>query len=140
MRRSLLSIVISAAAASGQPLPLEGIAHIGFDVRDLAKSEAYYTGILGLSRAFQSSESAAFFKVSDDQYIELGKGGTGDSPVQFHIALQTTDIAAARRLLRARGIDAPNAAKDSRGNLSFSLPAPEGTRLQFVPDRPDPLH
>ncbi len=111
MRRSLFLIVLCAAAASGQPLPLEGIAHVGYGVRDQAKSAAYYTGILGLPVAFRSNEGADFFKVSDDQYVELDRASESSAP-PFHIALQTTDIAVLRRLLRDRGVPAPKAAKD----------------------------
>src|SRR5438309_7670827 len=117
MRGSVLLILICAAAGSAQPLPLEGIAHVGYGVRDTAKTDAYYTGILGLPRAFQTNAGAAFYKVNDDQYVEM-IGEAGDSPAQlFHVALQTTDIAAARRRLRARGVAVPNAAKDVSGNL-----------------------
>lgn len=43
----------------------------------------------------------------------------------------------AGRLLCARGIATPKAAKDSRANLAFSLTAPEGMRLEFVEYRLD---
>src|SRR3989442_1587144 len=103
MRGCLLSILVCAATGAGQPLPLDGLAHVGYGVRDLAKSDAYYTGILGLARAFTSSNGANFYKGNDDQFVEIA-GGAADSPAQpFHIALQTPDIAAARRLLRAGG-------------------------------------
>jgi catechol 2,3-dioxygenase-like lactoylglutathione lyase family enzyme len=124
-------------AAFGQPLPIEGIAHIGYRVHDLEKADAYYSGILGLPRAFRANDGAVFYKVNDEQYVEIW---AGESPVPaFHIALQTTDIEGARRLLQARGIVAPRAAKDSAGNLAFTLHAPEGTRLDFVEYRSDLL-
>jgi catechol 2,3-dioxygenase-like lactoylglutathione lyase family enzyme len=121
-----------------QPLPIEGIAHVGYGVRDPGKADAFYAGILGLPLAFKTSGGAAFYKVNDDQYVEIVQAGEAASP-PFHIALQTTGIAATHRLLRARGIAAPNPAKDSAGNLAFSLVAPEGTRLEFVEYRPGSL-
>jgi catechol 2,3-dioxygenase-like lactoylglutathione lyase family enzyme len=128
MLRSFILALTCATTLIAQPLPLEGIAHVAYRVHDLDKSEAYYSGILGLPRAFRTTDGAAFYKVSDDQYIEIGQ-----SPAPpFHIALQTTDIAATQRLLRARGITAPRAQKDSAGDLAFTLTAPEGTRLDFV--------
>jgi catechol 2,3-dioxygenase-like lactoylglutathione lyase family enzyme len=124
-------------AAFGQPLPIEGIAHVGYRVHDLEKADAYYSGILGLPRSFRANDGAVFYKVNDEQYVEIW---AGESPVPaFHIALQTTDIEGARRLLQARGIVAPRAAKDSAGNLAFTLHAPEGTRLDFVEYRSDLL-
>jgi catechol 2,3-dioxygenase-like lactoylglutathione lyase family enzyme len=124
-------MLVYAAAAVGQPLPLEGIAHVGFGVRDPAKSDAYYTGIVGLERAFKTSDGAVFYKVSDDQFVKIVRTVETAAP-PFHLALQTTDIAATRRMLRSREIAAPAAVKDSAGNLTFSLIAPEGTRVEFV--------
>jgi catechol 2,3-dioxygenase-like lactoylglutathione lyase family enzyme len=130
MLRSFVFALAGAAVLFGQPLPLEGIAHIGYRVHDLEKAEAYYSGILGLPHAFRTNDGAAYYKVSDDQYVEIWEGESPAPP--FHVALQTTDIEAARRLLRARGIAAPRAAKDSAGDLAFMLTAPEGTRVDFV--------
>jgi catechol 2,3-dioxygenase-like lactoylglutathione lyase family enzyme len=130
MLRSLVLALACATNLFGQPLPLEGIAHIGYRVRDLDKADAYYSGTLGLPRAFRTNDGAAFYKVSDEQYVEIAAGESPAPP--FHVALQTTDIEAARRVLRARGIAAPRSAKDSAGNLAFTLTAPEGTRIDFV--------
>src|SRR5579864_1285230 len=130
MFRSLALALACATASLAQPLPLEGIAHIGYRVHDLDKADAYYHGILGLPRAFRTTSGAAFYKVSDDQYIEIAARDSRALP--FHIALQSTNLEATRRLLRARGIAAPRPAKDTGGNLAFTLTAPEGTRLDFV--------
>ena len=59
MRRPLLLIVACMAAGFGQPLPLEGIAHVGFGVRNSDRSGAYYAGTLGLARAFKTSNGGA---------------------------------------------------------------------------------
>jgi catechol 2,3-dioxygenase-like lactoylglutathione lyase family enzyme len=125
MLRSLVIALACATALSGQPLPLEGIAHVGYRVGDLDKADAYYSGVLGLARAFRTNDGAAFYKVSDDQYAEIAAGQSPSPP--FHIALQTADIEAVRRLLRVRGIAAPRATKDPAGDLAFTLTAPEGT-------------
>ncbi len=130
MPRCLFVLIASASFGLAQLIPLEGIAHIGYRVADLDKADAYYTGVLGLSRAFRTADGAAFYKVSDDQYVEIR---TGESAVPaFHVALQTTSIEGLRRVLRARGIEAPRAATDAAGDLSFTLQAPEGTRIDFV--------
>src|SRR5712692_3207826 len=105
MWRPLILALACAAAGSSQPPPLEGIAHAGYRVRDLQKTDAYYSGVLGLSRAFRTNEGAAYYKVNDEQYVEIAPGlSSGDDIRLTHIALQTTDIEAMRRLLRRRGI------------------------------------
>jgi catechol 2,3-dioxygenase-like lactoylglutathione lyase family enzyme len=140
MLRFLLLALALMPAASSQPLPLEGIAHIGYRVSDLDKAAAYYSGVLGLPHAFQTGDGAVMYKVSDDQYVEIAPGLKASDDVRLtHVAVQTTDIEAARRMLRSRGIAAPRAAKDSAGDLSFTLKAPEGTRIDFVEYRPGSL-
>ena len=68
----------SATAPTGD-VPLAGIASITFRVSDLDKARRYYQGVLGLPEAFTTSDSAGraasvFFKVNDDQYIEVVPG------------------------------------------------------------------
>lgn len=139
MPRFLL-LAFACAAAFGQTLPLEGIAHIGYRVHDAEKAEAYYSGLLGLPLAFRTAGGAAMYQVSDEQYVEIAPASGVQGDIRLtHIALQTRDIEATRRLLRARGIAAPRPAKDSSGDLSFSIEAPEGTRLDFVEYRPGSL-
>src|SRR5215468_10438252 len=57
-------------------LPVMGIANVTFKVNDLDKARAYYKGILGFAEAFDLKDrtgkvTSAYFKVSDDQYIEV---------------------------------------------------------------------
>src|SRR6478752_514169 len=120
----LLMAFACAAIAFGQSLPLEGIAHVGYRVRDLDKTHLYYTNVLGIARAFQTSSGAAFYKVSDDQFLEVEPGlGAGDDVRLTHIALQTTNLKETRRLLESRGFRLPG---------PLSVVAPEGTRIDFV--------
>src|SRR6266545_1111637 len=131
MLRVLALLPVAALSASGGP-PLDGIAHIGLRVSDPARAHAYYSGVLGLRRAFTAADGAAFYKVSDDQYLEIAPGLKPDDVVRLtHIALATRDVASVRRLLRT---PAPRA--DPNGDLSVSVTAPEGTRIDFVKYRP----
>src|SRR5262249_25762546 len=91
LRSLLLALVCSAAFC--QPLPLEGIAHVGYRVRDLDQAAAYYSGVLGLPRAFQTADGAVMYKVSDTQYLEIAPGlRASDDARLTHIALETSDI------------------------------------------------
>jgi catechol 2,3-dioxygenase-like lactoylglutathione lyase family enzyme len=120
----LLMAFACTAIAFGQSLPLEGIAHVGYRVRDLDKTHSYYTNVLGLERAFQTSSGAAFYKVNDDQFIEVEPGLRADDDVRLtHIAVQTTNLKETRLLLEARGF---------RVKGPLTLVAPEGTRIDFV--------
>jgi len=128
---------IVAGIAEGQTLPLEGIACASFRVSDLERSRAYYTGRLGYQQAFELKNSggttSAFFKVNEDQYIELEPGLSPSENVRLtRIAFQTTDIESLRRMLSARGLNPPAASRTSDGNLAFSLHDPQGQQLDFI--------
>ncbi len=59
MRLKISTLVfVCAAAGSSQPPPLEGIAHVSYRVRDVQKTDAYYTGVLGLPLAFHTKDGA----------------------------------------------------------------------------------
>ena len=137
-RRILGFCCLAAGFAYSQPLPLEGIAHVGFRVSDLEKARAYYTGLLGYQEAFHGTNAAgattvAYFKVNEDQYLELSPNLKAEDNIRFtHVAFETPDIEAVRHLLEARGLAPPPAVKGRDGNLAFSLRDPDNQRVEFV--------
>ena len=97
-------------AAAAQPLPIQGIAHVGYRVHDLAATAAWYTDVLGYPRAFVASDGSVFYRVGDEQYLEFTPGlDPGQDARLTHIALQTSYIKALRRLLRAYAYSGPTA-------------------------------
>ena len=146
MTRLFGIFLIATGAVCAQPLPLDGIAHVGLRVSNLERSSAYYTGQLGYQQAFDLKNAAGetavgFFKVNDDQYIELSPGLPAGQPIAFtHVAFQTADIEQVRRMLAARNVTAPAAAKGRDGNLAFSLRDPENHRIEFVQYLDGSLH
>ncbi|MBZ5595159.1 MAG: VOC family protein [Acidobacteriia bacterium] len=127
---------MAQAAIVAQQLPITGIAHVGYRVADASKAQAFYNGVLGLPRAFETPDGTAFYKVSDEQYVEIDPGLKPDEDIRLsHIAIQTTNIRLLRRMLHSRGIAVGVPAKDVTGDLSISLRAPEGTRLDFIENR-----
>src|SRR5437588_2693400 len=135
--RALLTVLMLAGLVQAQQSPLQGIAHVGYRVHDLERSGAFYTAILGLRLAFKSTDGAVFYRVNENQYLEFVPGlGAQDNVRLTHIAFATTDVQGLRRLLQSHGIVAPEVARDSAGELSFSIGAPEGTRIDFV----QPIH
>jgi catechol 2,3-dioxygenase-like lactoylglutathione lyase family enzyme len=124
--------LMARVATAAPPLPVAGIARVGYRVADAAKSEAFYSGVLGLKR-LDEPNGAALYKVSDRQYIEIAPGLKPSEDVRLtYIALETTNIRSLQRLLRSRGLSAKPPVKDARGDLSISLTAPEGTRIDFI--------
>jgi catechol 2,3-dioxygenase-like lactoylglutathione lyase family enzyme len=124
--------LLAQAAPAAQPLPVAGIARVGYRVADAARAEAFYSGVLGLERLVEPG-GGALYKVSDQQYVEIAPGLNAAEDVRLtHISLETTDMRSLQRLLRSRGLSAKAPVKDARGDLSISLTAPEGTRIEFV--------
>jgi len=138
-RLAIASLFVLAQAASAAPLPIAGIARVGYRVADAAKSDAFYSGVLGLPR-IGATGGTAVYKVNDQQYIEIAPGLNASEDVRLtYVALETSDIRSLQRLLRSRGLSAGAPVKDARGNLSISLAAPEGTRIELVENRDDSL-
>jgi len=136
-------------AENGQALPLLGLAHVGIQVSDLEKSRAFYHGVLGFEEAFDAKESdgsvaVAFYKVNDDQFIELSPGlSVQQLAPMTHIALLTGDIEKLRQMLEKRGVKVGPIHKGPHdGNLICDLRELPGQNLpllefvQYLPDSP----
>jgi catechol 2,3-dioxygenase-like lactoylglutathione lyase family enzyme len=126
-------------------LPITGVAHAGFKVSDLEKARSYYTGVLGFHEAFDIKDSsgkvtAAYFKINDEQYIEIIPGLAAGEVSRFtHVAFSTTHIHKLRRELLARGLTPTTIAKGPDGTRIMSLHDPEDNRLEFVQYTPGSL-
>ncbi len=144
--RLLVCLLILPALSAGEELPIQGLAHVGFRVSDLAKARAFYSGILGYQEAFQVKQEGgdvllACFKINDDQYVELFPGLPPDENVRLtHVALLTADIEKLHRMLKERGLDPAPIRKGRDGNLNFSLTDPDHNRLEMIQYLPGSLH
>jgi len=72
------AVAQDVSTANGN-IPIVGIAGITFRVSDLDKARHYYQSVLGFPEAFalkdaKGSIASAFFKINDDQYVELVPG------------------------------------------------------------------
>lgn len=119
--------------------PLVGIAHIAFQVSDLAKAQAFYGGLLGYDDAFRlykedGTTRLVYFKVNDRQYIEIFPGLPPEQEDRLsHIALETTNLEALRLYLAEKGVQVPaKVNKGQDGNWNFTVKDPEGHRVEFV--------
>jgi lactoylglutathione lyase len=156
MKRILIAILLSACAfkATAQnqapdlrrPL-ITGIAHIAFQVSDLAKARAFYGELLGYDEAFQirnqdNSLALTYFKVNERQYIEIFPGLPPERDDRLmHIAFETTDLEALRVYLLSKGVKAPEKVNQGRdGNVNFTVTDPDGHRVEFVEYRDGSLH
>jgi lactoylglutathione lyase len=119
-------------------LPVLGLAGITFSVSDLTKARRFYNGVLGLSAAFETKDGAGkvtsvYFKVNDDQYIEVVPDLTpGELVRQARIVFQSSDIETLRAVYAARGLQPSQIQIGKDGNPVFWLIDPEGNKLDFL--------
>lgn len=114
---------------------------------DLKKAREFYGELLGYDEPFQIYKAdrqidLTYFKVNERQYIEIFPNLPPDKDDRLsHIAFETTDLEALRVYLKAKGIAAPDKVNQGRdGNFNFTIPDPDGHRVEFVEYRPGSLH
>jgi catechol 2,3-dioxygenase-like lactoylglutathione lyase family enzyme len=136
--RILCCLWLFCGAAFAEELPLLGLAHVGFRVGDLEKARAFYHGVLGYDEAFDLKApdghiAVAYFKVNDNQFIEIFPGiPPGKTIMMTHIAMYTGDIEKLHKMLEERGL-APGKINDGKdGNRNFGIRNPPGQGLEFL--------
>jgi catechol 2,3-dioxygenase-like lactoylglutathione lyase family enzyme len=142
----------ASAAATGTPgaapsragrdhpaeLPLLGLAHVGFRVADLEAARAFYHGVLGYDEAFDLKApdghiAIAYFKVNDNQFIEIFPGIPPDRTVMMtHVAFYTGDLERLHQLMEERGVSPGKINTGKDGNRSFGVRPPPGQNLEFL--------
>jgi catechol 2,3-dioxygenase-like lactoylglutathione lyase family enzyme len=137
--RCLSAFLLAGAMASAQSdLPIVGIAQVTNKVSNLDTARAYYGGVLGFVEAFDLKDAAgkitsAYFKVNDDQYIELTPNlQPGELVRQARIVIQSSDLEKLHDTYRERGINPGPIAKGPDGNPVFRVTAPNGANVDFL--------
>jgi catechol 2,3-dioxygenase-like lactoylglutathione lyase family enzyme len=134
----MLCLAVQASAAQPQRPRLTGVAHMAISVGDIGKSRAFYHDWLGFAEPYDlknadGSLNMTFFKVNEQQYIEVFPGLQPDRDRLNHIALVTEDAAALREYLAARGVKVPAAVNKVRiGNTAFNVTDPDGHTVEFT--------
>lgn len=139
----LLCLTLAAFGAIESKRPrLLGVAHMAVFVSDIEKARGFYRDLLGFQEPYDlkntdGSLSMTFFKVNEDQYIEVFPGLKPEQDRLNHIAFATDDAAELRAFLAARGVQVPASASKVRiGNTSFNVKDPEGHTLEFTQYEP----
>ena len=127
-----------AASEAALDLPILGIAQVSVSVSDLERSRTFYGDVLGLPKAFELKDQAGqvtsvFFKVNDDQYIELNPGLQPDELVrQTRIVIQASDLRELHALYAEEGLDPGPIANGADGNPTFRIVLPNGYPIDFL--------
>src|SRR5215472_8572458 len=137
MHRLLLCLGLVAGTLAAEDLPLLGLAHVGFRVNDLEKARAFYHNVLGYEEAFDLKApdghiALAYFKVNDNQFIEIFPGiPPGKTVMMTHVAFYTDDIEKLHKMMEERGVSPGKINSEKDGNRNFGVRPPPGQNLEF---------
>ncbi len=128
-------------------MALKKLGHVVLKVRDLDRSEAFYTGVVGLRVTGCLPGRMVFFGVpgnEDSHDLALWKVGPDAAAAEpkqvglFHVAWQVErpeDLEPLYRHLLAMGV-AVQGTMDHGANLSIYFEDPDGNMLEFTYEQP----
>ena len=132
----LLSSTFSFAQQSKPKRPaITGISSMSLFADDFAKSQHFYTDLLGWEQVPASrAESGVRFYANHQQYIELVSApSSGMIDRLDRIGFSTSDAESMRGYLAANGVTVPKSVTtDREGNRSFEVKDPEGHKIDFT--------
>lgn len=126
---------------------ITGIAHAAFAVKDLEASVKFYSGQLGLERAFElhrddGSLWIVYLSCGDGTFIELFPEShvtkQPDAASYKHLCLRVDDMNATLDALKLRGLEPnnpPSVGKD--GNTQAWITDPDGNPIELMEIAPD---
>ena len=141
---SMVSFLASAGVGWGQSVALSGIAHVAFQVPDIAKTSEFYQR-LGFEQAFAFSKDGktvqAFIKINDLQFIELYPLSQRAPQAGFmHLCFEGSDLVQLNAAYRLRGLAPTEVRKAHAGNLLFTMVGPENQNIEYTQYLPGSLH
>src|SRR5882724_9964883 len=137
--------LLAGAAETAREFHIPSLYHVGFWVRDIAKSRAFYKDYLGYEEPYvlnrpDGALQMVVMKVNERQVIYLFTDATkilpnGDN--LDHLGLETDNIAAAREYLLAQGVKVGTVNRGRIGDLLLGVKDPDGHAYeltQFAPE------
>ena len=125
-------------------MKIHGVGHVVLKVRDLGRSIAFYSGVLGLKEVGRLGEHMVFFSAGENHHdlAILAVGPDAPSPGRsdvglYHVAFKIGDsldqLREAKALLDRHGVRI-RALSDHRVSQSIYLEDPDGNGLELFVD------
>jgi lactoylglutathione lyase len=122
---------------------ITAIAHVAIKVKDIDRSLDFYVNKFGFEEMFRLDRDGelwiVYLRVTDDQYLELFPGGSGDRAPNAeavalnHICLQVSDIDQVIADLAANGVPLSRPKKMGVDhNLQAWVEDPDGNRIELM--------
>jgi catechol 2,3-dioxygenase-like lactoylglutathione lyase family enzyme len=123
---------------------VKALAHVCLKSRDLARTEAFYCGMLGCEKSFdfvRFGEVIGFYlKVADDMFIEVFHDSNVEVPARRaldHFCLETADIKGLHHKLAENGFSPGELKLGSDNTWQFWIKDPDGVDVEFQEYTPD---
>jgi len=140
--RYVLAALLAVSSLQAQTAPSRphvlGLAHVAFRVSDITRSAQFYENVLGFQEPFSLKDDNGrpaidFFKVNDEQYIELFPGDSRSQGQLDHFAFYTDNIQAMWSFLVARGVPIGEEIHKGRvGNSFLAIKDPDGHPIEIL--------
>jgi catechol 2,3-dioxygenase-like lactoylglutathione lyase family enzyme len=121
-----------------EPLPLLGVARVSIRVSDLDRARAFYSGLAGFKEVYDvtnadGSVSSAYFKINDDQFLEIIPGlEASQLRPMTGLAIRTDQLDKLRGMLAALGLNPGEIRTDPDGDTGFVLTNLLGQNVGFL--------
>jgi catechol 2,3-dioxygenase-like lactoylglutathione lyase family enzyme len=118
-------------------MELQGMRHIALRVRDIARSRAFYEGLLGLKVVWMPDPDNVYLTSGQDNLALHASAESTDGPQRldhFGFLLPTKpSVDAAYEEVRRLGVPIAKPVKDHRdGSRSFYVADPDGNVIQLI--------
>lgn len=129
----LLLAVPAAAQAPGRPA-IVGLDHVAFKISDVGAAQTFYGELLGYPVVQPRMAGAPLLvRVNKRQAIVLEPGLAPDVDDRLsHIAFATSDLAALKTYLNARGVTTSGPEGRTCGRVALRATDPDGNVVEFV--------
>ncbi len=138
--------VETGPSAKETPTPVEGIWGVRYQVRDVARAVAFYTGHLGFTLEMQNLPAFAAVSLGGFRLILSGPGSSGARPMPDgrsqkpggwnRIMLRVSNLPGLVETLKKSGLHFRNDIEVGPGGKQIQLEDPEGNPIElFEPSR-----
>lgn len=134
-----------SADGTSRNFHIPGFYHVGFWVRDIGKSRAFYKDYLGFDEPYVLNRAngalqMVVIKVNERQVILLFPDASKilpDGDNLDHLGLETDNIGALHDYLVARGVKAGKPARGHIGDMILSVNDPDGRKFEITQFEPE---
>ncbi len=116
-------------------LPIKGVYEVAIRVKDLARAESFYTGVLGLEEALRDDRrNWLFLRAGGDAGMVVLQEDKGEWPTQhFAFSVNEADIKRAAALLKDQGVSVSEPVYHKWMNsVSVYFNDPDGHELELL--------